>query len=322
MFSPAIRVSTRRPLPKRVSDLGLDDVGRTSALFANVNRAWRTHPSRSSMPRPEVCTVDCAAAMRRLFLEDEAGALRAIEHGEGVESLDQMGALLRGGQSVFLYVDLLAYSLDDTGSGTHLPSAHSTALLILPGVHGWHAYFFNPHGRHAFNDDVYEAYKTRHRLHAFRVPGQSIDHSLVRLVLDALRSRLKAPIAYDGSIVHNYAGKNFQEGDTTGMCFVYPYMLHAYIMLSGIGAEGARQMLEGGKGALLIRRAVEAFMPTGDPRPKEAILAAVALESFSLHKLVRPSIKSSRGEAHGQEAQAQRARSRIQRVPSKDSRRA
>ena len=227
-------MTTRRSTAVEPKDL--DQTGPDCALSICAATLHDSFPSQS--PLPLQGTLDLEEVFRHYCEGRPSEALHVIRSASGAFCsadplrrregflLDCAQAAMRGGRSIIIYIDWLAYGVDSSVAGRHEQQAHASTLLLYPTAEGaWAAFHFNPHGDFARRDYIYEQYRTRSRLRPV-VLSQPLDIWVISQLILCLSEQTGVAVEYSGSSVHNYMGPNLQAGDTIGLCYVFPFLLH------------------------------------------------------------------------------------------------
>jgi hypothetical protein len=87
-------------------------------------------------------------------------------------------------------------------------------------------------------------------------------------LVSCLNEQVETPVAYDKTAKHNYLGPNLQEGDTTGICYTFPFLLH-YEMACDDSSKLVLAMSQGRGSAAITRMACSWLGITYSSMPTE-----------------------------------------------------
>tara|TARA_B100001057_G_scaffold427046_1_gene451551 strand:- start:217 stop:1227 length:1011 start_codon:yes stop_codon:yes gene_type:complete len=259
----AIRVGLPRMTTRRNSSAEpqeLDRTGPDSALAICAAALHDCFPSRS--PLPLQGTLDLEEVFRHYYegrpseaqhvIRSASGAFCSVDPIQRQESflLDCVQAAMTEARPIIIYLDWLAYGVDSSVPRRQEQQAHASTLVLYPADAGrWGAFHFNPHGDFARRDHIYEQYRTRSRLRPMLL-SQPLDAWVISQLVLCLSEQTGVAVEYAGNSAHNYMGPNLQAGDTIGLCYVFPFLLHYSI----VSCPAALENITRGKGSSTVTK--------------------------------------------------------------------
>jgi hypothetical protein len=261
-------VITRRSPEMEADRMALGATGARGPLHACAATIWVD--SCASTPRPLQGTVEMGDAFELYRGGHEEAATHLLRSTSGSMYtpdmrlhegflLDFIEDALRTSDALIVYLDILGYSVDDHPGRPNESQAHATALFITRGREGGAAYHFNPHGRVARDDRLYEQYRTRTRIRTLELQ-ESVDSWVVSRLIGCLNEQLSKRIVYGAGPRHNYFGPNLQAGDALGLCYAYPFLVH-YAIASSPALDGVSSLKRGRGSRAMLGAAAEFLAP-------------------------------------------------------------
>ena len=247
-----------------VDRLGLSLSGCDGPLIGAASVLRESAPAAA--PAAVQGTLDLEDYFRRFAEGSEDQALLCLRSSRGAVGVqppgipqerylvDLLEELVRREESVLVYLDWLAYGIEESPGAPNARQAHSTCLMLAPDLQGtWRAFHFNPHGQRTENDSTYELYWTRSRMRSLALPC-SLDALIVSQLIRCLNDQLDTEVKYGPGRSYNYLGPNLQAGDTRGICYTFPFLLH-YMMAIDPSRSLIRAIARGHGGSAITRAA-------------------------------------------------------------------
>lgn len=172
---------------------------------------------------------------RSLYLRELwGGVCDGGERIRGVFFIQSIIESIEENRIVFVLLGLDEYSVDTAPCGQRQkPASHAVcALAWAPQKESGtiRLHLLNSHGEDSTDHCEFERYITRRRVRTFGL-RRCLDAEVMASIGAAVegQSRGRYTVDYAPGPTHNYLGPNLQQGDSVGICFVYPLLFFEFL---------------------------------------------------------------------------------------------